>query len=380
MHIVFITHEYPGDGLTHGGVGTFIKTLGKKLVSSGVEVTVLGVNYTNETKIENDCGVKIYRLSTRNLKGFTWYLNTRKVNRMLLDIHRNHPIDIIESTELGLAFLKKIEGVKYLIRLHGGHHFFAEAENRGINWWKGYQEKRSFTKADKIIGVSNYVLDHTAEYLEFKAKRGPAIYNPVDPDRFYQADQSKMKKGMILFAGAICEKKGVRQLIQALSVIKKEVPYAHLVIAGRDWKFSDGSSYTQWVKQFISEEIKGDVTFLGSVNNEEIPGLIEEAEVCVYPSHMEAMPMAWLEALAMGKAFVGSRTGPGPEVVIDGVTGLLCDPLSPVDIAKATVKILSDSILGQALGLAARLDVIKRFSIENLIGQNIAFYRSILRL
>jgi hypothetical protein len=57
-------------------------------------------------------------------------------NAKIKDIHEKNPIDIIETSELGLAFINKIEGVKYIIRLHGGHHFFAEAESRGINKWK----------------------------------------------------------------------------------------------------------------------------------------------------------------------------------------------------------------------------------------------------
>ena len=58
---------------------------------------------------------------------------------------------------MSLAFLPKIKEIKYLIRLHGGHHFFAESEKRKINKWKGFQEKRSFKKADAFIAVSQYV-------------------------------------------------------------------------------------------------------------------------------------------------------------------------------------------------------------------------------
>ena len=76
-------------------------------------------------------------------------------NELIKEIHSTEPIDVIETSELGLAFLEKIKSVKYIIRLHGGHHFFSEAENRGINWWKGWQEKRSFKKADAFIAVFN---------------------------------------------------------------------------------------------------------------------------------------------------------------------------------------------------------------------------------
>lgn len=69
--------------------------------------------------------------------------------KLLLQFIKKIEFDLVEGAELS-AFLPKIKEIKYIIRLHGGHHF-AEGENRGINWWKGFQEKRSFKKADAFI-------------------------------------------------------------------------------------------------------------------------------------------------------------------------------------------------------------------------------------
>jgi glycosyltransferase involved in cell wall biosynthesis len=378
MHICFLTHEYPKEGYPHGGVGTFVRTLGRDLVKEGIKVSVIGTNYIDANEDENDSGVMVYRLAPKYFKGLTWYLNSKRINQKLAELHLKEPIDVVETAELGLAFITKRNGIKYIIRLHGGHHFFAESENRNINPWRAYQEKRSFRKADKIIGVSNYVLDQTAKYLKFNTKRGSAIYNPIDLRRFYCADPQKAIKGRILFVGTICEKKGVRQLIMALPKIRKEVPEAHLLIAGRDWKFPDGSSYVTYVKGYINERDKESITFLGPIENDQIPGLIESSEVCVYPSHMEAMPLAWLEVMAMGKAFVASNTGPGPEIIQDCMTGLLCNPMNPQDIADKTIMVLKDYDLRLKLGLEARKDIEERFAIDKIVKQNILFYKGII--
>ena len=124
MHICFLTHEYPKESFPHGGVGTFIRTLGRNLVASGIDVSVIGTNYSKRFEFENDEGVNIYRLPFRKFRGMTWFLSSRAVNKKLKELHKNKPIDIVESTELGLAFISKTKGVKYIIRLHGGHHFF----------------------------------------------------------------------------------------------------------------------------------------------------------------------------------------------------------------------------------------------------------------
>ena len=280
---------------------------------------------------------------------------------------------------MAFAFIQKIPRVKYLIRLHGGHHFFAESENRGINWWKGFQEKRSFKKADAVVGVSQYVVDHTSKYLSFDKKKEGVIFNPANLEKFYQADWNQSFKGRIFFAGTVCEKKGIRQLIQAMPLIKKEVPEAHLWIAGRDWKFpKTGKSYIEYVKQFIEPSVKDSIVFLGSLSNQNIPRYIEQAEVCCYPSHMEAMPLAWIEVMAMGKAFVGSKLGPGPEIIKHGENGLICNPLESRDIAEKVIYILKNPEEARKIGENARRFALENFSMDIIGKKNLELYQSIL--
>jgi glycosyltransferase involved in cell wall biosynthesis len=379
MHICFITSEYPKVGHPHGGVGTFIQILAKNLVKSGVKVSVVGLNYTDEYESVDDEGVRVYRLKPRRLKPITWYLANKAINSKIREIHQGDKIDVVEATELGLAFVEKLPGISYVIRMNGGHHFFAESENRGIDLWKGFQEKRSFNKADVVFGVSEYVLDHTGKYLDFSSKKGPVIFNPANLTNFYNADPEKIVPGRLFFAGTVCEKKGVRQLIQAIPKIRERFPEVHLFIAGRDWKFPDGSSYIAFLeKQVIAAEIAPHVTFLGPVANTKLPQLIEEAELCIYPSHMEAMPLAWIEVLSMGKAFLASKLGPGPEVIQDGITGRLCNPLSPDDIAEKAIEMLSNKQASLKMGMTGRKDVLERFDIRVLLKQNMEFYSSLI--
>lgn len=379
MHIVFLTNEYPKPNFPHGGVGTFIQSLARWLVNQGHQVSVIGVNYISNDEQESVHGVVIYRLKKQFKKGLTWWLHAQSINKKLEELHVEKPIDIVEGSELAFAFIQKIPGVKYLIRLHGGHHFFAESENREINWWKGFQEKRSFKKADAIVGVSQYVVDHTSRYFSFDEKKRGVIFNPANLEKFHQADRSKSIKGRIFFAGTVCEKKGIRQLIQAMPIIKKEVPEAHLLIAGRDWKFpKTENSYIEYVKQFIDPSIKDAILFLGPLPNQDIPRYIEEADVCCYPSHMEAMPLAWIEVMAMGQAFVGSKLGPGPEIIKHGESGLMCNPLAPADIAVKVIYMLKNSQEARKMGRIAREFALQNFSLDIIGQKNFELYQSIL--
>lgn len=379
MHLVFLTHEFPKPGFANGGVGTFVQTLGFWLTESGHKVSVVGINNTEDYEVENHSSLTVYRLPKKNVKGLTWLLQSRSIAKKINELNASNPIDVIEGTEMAFAFVPKLKGVKYLIRLHGGHHFFAESENRGVNWWKGFQERRSFKKADAIIGVSHYVMDHTSRYIDFSKKDKGVFFNPANLHKFREADLKKEIRNRIFFAGTVCEKKGIRQLIQAMPIITESIPDAELYIAGRDWFFpKTGISYLSYIRTFIDPCVERSIHFLGPLPNFEIPNQIEMASVCCYPSHMEAMPLSWIEVMAMGKGFVGSQLGPGPEIIKPGHNGLMCNPLSPEDIANKIIWMLKNKERAVELGKNAREFALSNFSLEKIGPKNLELYQSLI--
>lgn len=380
MHICFLTNEYPKAGFPHGGIGSFVKTLATALVKNGFEVSVVGINYTPENEIQNIEGVNVYRLKRSNLKGLSWYFNSRAINLKIREIHQQNPIQIIEASELGLAFVSKIKAIKYIIRLHGGHHFFAESEKRKINKWKGFQEKRSFKKSDAFIAVSHFVKNHTEKYLTYDNKPIAYISNPVDTDFFKPRENKGVEKNRIVFAGTVCEKKGIRQLIQSFPFVKEHFPDATLEIYGRDWFFPDGSSYIKMLEEKeIPQlgEVAKDIHFNGLVSYNDIPQVYADASVCVFPSHMETQGLVAPEAMAMQKAVIFTKYGPGPEAIEDFKTGLLCDPYNPKDIAEKIIWIFSNKEKVEKMSDEAREFVLKKYGLEGIVHQNINFHKNI---
>lgn len=381
MHICIITHEYPKPGFPHGGIGSFLKTLAPKLVEQGIKVTIVGLSYDYSYDYQEDRGVQVYRLGYKNVKHLGWYFGIKAISKKIAEIHKVNPIDIVEASELGLAFLNKIKGIKYIIRLHGGHHFFAESENRKINRWKGFQEKISFKNADGFIAISNYVKNHTEKYLSFHNKPIAYISNLIDTDFFSPLDMP-IQKYSIVFMGSVCEKKGVRQLIQSFPFVKEKFPFATLEIYGREWLFPDGSSFTDLLKtQEISKlgTIQKDIHFHGQVNYEGVPEKYSKAQVCVFPSHMETQGLVAPEAMAMKKVVVFTKKGPGPETIKEYETGLLCDPFNPKDIAEKIVWVFSNVQQSDEISSKARQSVLEKYSPEVIVQMNIDFFKSITK-
>lgn len=377
MHICFLTNEFPKKGFPHGGIGSFVKTLATALAKKDIKISVVGINYTSNNENEIIDGVNVYRIQKSNVKGFSWYFNSKQLNKKLLEIHKQDPIDVVESSELGFAFISKIRNIKYVIRLHGGHHFFAESENRKINKWKGFQEKRSFKKADAFIAVSKYVKTHTEQYLSYRNKPIAYISNPIDTD-FFKPIVKNQSENKIVFAGTVCEKKGIRQLIQAFPLVKKELPDVVLEIYGRDWFFPDGSSYMKMLKEKELAklwEISEDIHFHGAIPYADIPNAYSEASVCVFPSHMETQGLVAPEAMAMEKTVIFTKLGPGPEAVEDYKTGLLCDPYNPEDIAEKIIWVFSNIEKAKIIAENARDFVCEKYGLENIVRQNINVYK-----
>lgn len=381
MHIVFLTSEYPKKSYPHGGVGTVVQNIARGLVEHNHQVSVVGFNYLQINEVEDDNGVKIYRYKRKNLKPISWYLNYKTINQALKKIHQKQPIEVVESIEQGLAFVNKFKGVKYLIRMHGGHHFFAESEQRKIHPWKAYQEKRSFKKADQVIGVSQYVVKHTSKYLDFKNKFGGVIFNIANLERFKPSDNRKEIKGRIFFAGSLCEKKGIRQLIEAMPNVIEKVNDAHLVIAGRDTKIrGTQKSYLEYLQTEINKNIKDKIKFLGAVDNAKLSIEMEKAEVCVYPSHMETFGMACIESMSMGKSIISSNFGPGPEILKNKKTGLTCNPFKIDELSEQIIYLLNNRNYAHQLGENATKDINNRFGNEYLMQKNIKLYKKLIDL
>jgi glycosyltransferase involved in cell wall biosynthesis len=379
MHICYITAEYPIKNMSHGGVGTFTRSLSRKLVEKGVTVSVIRLASVKEEELISDDGVNVYLIPVGKKKSFKFIWNSFKINKKIKEIHLKDPISIVETPELGLAFLKKISKIKFIIRMHGGHHFFTKAENRPTEWKKVWQEKRSFKKADSIIAVSKYVAETTRELLHLGDRKIVVIYNPIDTTRFYQSDESKMEQHTVFFAGSIIEKKGIRQLVESLEYLVDDYPDIKLKIAGREAKIpGTNKPYKPVLEKSISDKIRPHIEFLGSIPNFEIPKYIEKSQLCCYPSHMEAMPLAWLEVLAMGKVFIGSNTGPGPETVQDNETGFLVNPHDPLAIAGKIKDIFENYSEAVEVGKKARIKILEEFDVNNLVNKNIAFYKSIV--
>ena len=94
MHICYITAEYPIKELSHGGVGTFTRSLSYKLVEKQVEVSIIRLANVKEEEIINDNGVNVYLIPEEKKRPFKFIWNSIKINKKVAEIHAKEPISI----------------------------------------------------------------------------------------------------------------------------------------------------------------------------------------------------------------------------------------------------------------------------------------------
>ncbi len=137
-----------------------------------------------------------------------------------------------------------------------------------------------------------------------------------------------------LFVGVLERYKGVDVLVEAW----RSVPGAHLRIVG------EGP---------LAAEVEGlDVT--PRLTQEEVARALDEASLLVLPSRSEGLPRIVIEAFCRGRPVVGTRAGGVPDIVRDGVNGLLVEPEDPAALAVALRRALSDRELLERLARGAR--------------------------
>ncbi len=377
MHLVLLCNEYPP--ASHGGIGSYTQTMARALAKRGHKVTVIGFYHRQKTAHEHDHGVAVVRLPHARLRGSGLILNRKCLARELKRIDAESPIDIIEGAENSLALVPKLASAAKIIRMHGGHHFFFTTLGKKPRLWRSWLEKQSFRNADHLCGVSQYVADTTRELLDLGERPIEVLHNPVNVELFRPRPDVAEERGLIVFVGTVCEKKGVRQLVEAMPEIVAAVPHARLCLAGRDGRDPrTGKSFIEQVRPSIPATIAAHIEFRGQLEHALVPDLLARAEVLTYPSHMEAIGIALIEGLAAGKGLVIGNTGPAREVVEHGVSGLLCDPFSPASIANAIIMLLKDQPLRRKMGEEARRRAVELFSLETVVQRNEMFYRRCL--
>ena len=205
------------------------------------------------------------------------------------------------------------------------------------------------------------------------------VHEGIDVDRVAHLEPASIHAALwlpheapvIANVAALVPHKGHRHLIAAAAHVVREVPDARFVILG------EGPLRPLLEQQTRQLHLEKHVFLPGF--RPDVLSLIKSAELFVMSSETEGLGTSLLDAMAAGKACVGTRTGGIPEVIADGETGLLVPPHDPAALAGAIVRLLKDPALKRQMGEAGLTRVRECFSVNRMLESTLEAYGRVTR-
>ena len=337
-----------------GGMEIVVDRLARAFADAGHTVTVLAKSPRPTDGPAELPGLPYRVIRYPRTRSQVWLLGSTK--RALLAAHAEHRFDIIHAhqaypTGFVAAQLRQRLGVPVVITSHRGD--IGDASRYRRRWITRSRMIRAMIAADAVTGVSDE-LKSIIDKLTGGRARSVVIPNGVDLDVAAATVRpdglaALSVKPFMLTLGRLHPYKGLDVLLSAMAALRKRGVIApRLVIAG------DGEPRIELEHMAADLGVKDAVTFTGAVVGEPKNWLLANCAFFVQPSRQEGMPLTVLEAMAAGKATVGSDLPGIRQLVTPNVTGLLTPAGAADGLADAIALLAGDPALADRLGVAAR--------------------------
>ncbi|WP_243291373.1 glycosyltransferase [Bacillus sp. FJAT-47783] len=187
----------------------------------------------------------------------------------------------------------------------------------------------------------------------------------IDVDQFtFRPRKLDGKTIRLISVGRLIEKKGHHHLIEALSIVKNNVPNFHLTIIG------EGSMRHTLEKLIDKFHLQNEITLLGQQFHHRVLEKLNDSHIFCLPSvtekngNMEGLPVSILEAQAMGLPIISTKHSGIPEGVVDGKSGLLSKEGDIDELAKNLITLMNDTGVWEEFGFTGRKWVEKHFHAD----------------
>ncbi|ESA37253.1 group 1 glycosyl transferase [Leptolyngbya sp. Heron Island J] len=195
------------------------------------------------------------------------------------------------------------------------------------------------------------------EHCGLDPQKSFVLKNPVNfPAEILQRTNADEVK--IIFLGKINLRKGVFDLLHAFSQLKPQLQAQTSLI------FAGSGDNEELLELARSLDIHSHIKLLGWINAVQRDQLLADASIFILPSYNEGLPMALLEAMAFGVPPVTTPVGGIPEVVIDGINGIIVNPGDIKGLTEAMATLISKADLRNKMGYQAR-ESVRPLSTQN---------------
>lgn len=405
MHVVLANQWFLPE---RGGIGKYNAEIARAYRALGHQVSVIAKRPAPEVPLEEEIdGIRVRRIPIgdsyylrqvpvlgRYARPIRQLLHSRRVDRALRSLHREHPIDVIEFAEVNAEgfFYARAPETPFVVRCHTPTSVLRRCYLPGeldfdtsiVSWC----EKDLIKRAPLLTAPSRDMASVVVQECRVRPERICVIPNALSISEFtLRRSNEAVSSGVggiggskrtvtVLHVGRLERVKGAAVLAEAVPLVLRRIPEARFVFAGGDRTTVRGTSQRLEIERRLEEANgRANVQFLGAVDDSVLAAAYRDADICVVPSLLyESFSYTCAEGMAAGKPVVASRIGGIPETVEDGVAGILVTPGSAGELAEAIVRLALDSDLRERMGAAGRERVAREFDPIKIAQRNIQVY------
>ena len=356
MKILMLTWEYPPRIV--GGIARVVYDLSQKLTKEGHDVTVVTYRDGNVPYVEDDNGVKVYRvdnymISSNNFIDWILQLNFNMIAKAGEIIAENGNFDVIHAHDWLVASAAKTLKYAYNTPIVSTIHATEAGRNSGIStpeqkyindteWMLTYE-------SSEVIVNSNYMKNELQRLFGLPYEKINVIPNGVDlhlydnieRDYEFRRKYAMDNEKIILFIGRLVYEKGIQNLIAAMPKVLSSYNDAKLIIAGK------GGMINELRNQVNALGLSNKVYFTGYLAGKDVKKMYKCADVAVFPSTYEPFGIVAIEAMLSGNPIVVSDVGGLNEIVDHGTTGMKSYCGNPNSLADSILTLLYDKNLAE---------------------------------
>lgn len=366
-------------GLAHGGAGQHVLSLAAECDPRRFQSTVAMTAGSPMRPAFERAGVRVLPLALDHYGG---PLRNLVAFRQLKGILQSESFDIVQTHTSVAGALGRIAArlyskapIVHMLHAFAGHPY----RSRPFRVAARTVERQLDRFTDWYIAGSEAMIRSGITQRIFTAQKVKLISNGIDltpfraaelMDRSHRVDAAHHtatdRPFTVGFLGRLEKQKGVSYLIEAAALVKRRNPQIRFLVAG------DGKLRCELERLSSKLNVADVVKFVGWQSDG--VAFLKTIDVMAMPSLWEAFGLSAAEAMAIEKPVVASHVDGLPEVVEDGVTGILVPPAQPEPLAQALLQLADDPARRRAMGAHGRNRVEQRFSLDSMIERHEAFY------